>query len=542
MLEQLAIGARAVVLRTSLALGPLWRLAYSGFVRALVTWLRGVGPPGTSAYLRGSLAVRGAVWGLSDIDLILVLPDRLARGATRPVRRRFDSLCVRFPPLRKVVSVWLYQQESLHSAMAAGALTYGDGAGPDNALFTRVPGAPSAYTSLRARPGPYGPAREWRLISGPERRDFAVARPEGPWIDAWLDMQCWWRHAFRLAREPHGPHLGSLCVKVGVEPLRVWLWLARRRRVGPRFEVLDVAARYLPEEAETIGVLSRLREQLHRSPQAPVDETLGLLVRMSARMAAEATRAIEPYGSVEVELVGARRNGVHRPGPWAPGPLPTGDGTTVPLLDWRAVVIPGAGPGVLVPSPGDPARRATLAEAVEQERPGRQPALLHDDVLVLPTEDQRVGPPGRGAFRAVQCPASDPVSFALLREWPTARFPAVRGWSAWDEARRAIAEHAARLRLRTTEPRPLDEISQLFAAARAQLLARSLAAGRPRLCTDHEAVATELAEQGVAAAVPAKAALTVGHGQTDNAAVAAVAARLRAGIERLYDERDPTAA
>jgi DNA-binding NarL/FixJ family response regulator len=55
--------------------------------------------------------------------------------------------------------------------------------------------------------------------------------------------------------------------------------------------------------------------------------------------------------------------------------------------------------------------------------------------MVLPAERWR------SRLRAVTCPVTDPVSFALVAGGTVARFPNVDGWSAEHAARRAVAEH-----------------------------------------------------------------------------------------------------
>jgi hypothetical protein len=82
----------------------------------------------------------------------------------------------------------------------------------------------------------------------------------------------------------------------------------------------------------------------------------------------------------------------------------------------------------------------------------------------------------RSRLRAVQCRATDPVSFALVEGGSVAAFPNVRGWSAEDTARRAVAEHRAWLR---SESEP--ELDMLLTAARAALFLESVEAGSPEL-------------------------------------------------------------
>src|SRR5205085_9213161 len=106
-----------------------------------------------------------------------------------------------------------------------------------------------------------------------------------------------------------------------------------------------------------------------------------------------------------------------------------------PLADWRTVVWPSIPYETFVPVAGDPTEPDVVREAIAPEI-GLFRALRLGPLLVLPTLT-------RGALRAVQCPLTDPVSFALLDGRETAAFPAAPGWSAHDWARRAVDEHRA---------------------------------------------------------------------------------------------------
>jgi hypothetical protein len=107
-----------------------------------------------------------------------------------------------------------------------------------------------------------------------------------------------------------------------------------------------------------------------------------------------------------------------------------------------------------------------------------------------------------GFLRTFQCPATDPVSFALLDGAVAAPFPALRGWSATDWAARAVAEHAPRL---AAPPRdPARAIALALTAARAGLLAESLLEGEPELALTPADAAAALADRGGAAIIPAR--------------------------------------
>ena len=125
----------------------------------------------------------------------------------------------------------------------------------------------------------------------------------------------------------------------------------------------------------------------------------------------------------------------------------------------------------------------------------RYEVLQEDELLILPTLDLWE----RGRMRSVQCPASDPVSFALLRGERRAPFPDVNGWSAEHLARRAVAENRAWLDEGAYPPAnaPAGEtLSRSICAARAALLMESIEAGDPELPLTAAATVRTLVERG----------------------------------------------
>jgi hypothetical protein len=146
----------------------------------------------------------------------------------------------------------------------------------------------------------------------------------------------------------------------------------------------------------------------------------------------------------------------------------------LPLADWRSLALAPRMDETLEPTDGDPGDAALLA-AVSARDPGPYPALRAGDLIVLPAAGR-----SRTRLRAVQCAATDPVSFALLSGERVARFPDVPGWSALDSALRAVAERRAWLA--TGAPTKAGvELGSLFAAARAAQFLESVEAGAPEL-------------------------------------------------------------
>src|SRR5205814_3110784 len=111
----------------------------------------------------------------------------------------------------------------------------------------------------------------------------------------------------------------------------------------------------------------------------------------------------------------------------------------------------------------------------------------------------------RVKLRGIQCPPSDPVSFALVEGKRLALYPNVPGWSAHDCASRAVAEHYAWLAggrrdgnvrgwvaaQTPAEPAPAVTLGRLFTAARAGLFLESLSE-KPELALTVPAVAARL--------------------------------------------------
>jgi hypothetical protein len=179
---------------------------------------------------------------------------------------------------------------------------------------------------------------------------------------------------------------------------------------------------------------------------------------------------LEPYGTTEVRL---RWSGDPE------GPLPR--------ADWRALALGEPVDATFALDPASPREPAAIARAAAAEAGGRPVALRDPGILLFPSADLESRPFPRGTLRSVQCDASDPVSLALARGEPVARFPAVAGWSAEDWARRAATEGRARLR------RLPDDPDARLAAARADLFLQSVRDGAPELCLSSADVAAALA-------------------------------------------------
>jgi hypothetical protein len=492
-------------------------LAYRGVARAASAYLTW-GERGASIYLRGGLGAGDFVPGLSDIDVAIVVSDAGAGagGGAERVRRRWVRLAQMLPPIRLLFD-WprIYSQGELDDLVGNSAFTYGlddrtelprrAGYVGDGAKLDRI--------RMLERPGLYGATAGWRILTGPDiRSPEPVSSAQLRRIAGWLELQYWWRWAFAACVDPDRPRTASLCVKLVAEPARIWLWLAHGERVAGRADALQRALRLLPEEEEALRRALALERSLHGAPDPPLAEVLPAAVRLSARVAALIGAEIEQEGTTQVRLIPFGPTDLIPPpgtprlaesdGDDAPPPL-------LPLADWRALACPELPDESFLTLRGDPGDPTVLAAAAALDALGPYPVLRASGLLVLPALSLR-----RTRLRAVKCPASDPLPFALAEGALTATFPDARGWSAWDTARRAVAEHRAWLRQEASsvaDPgRPENAgrwLGMLLTAARAALFWESVREGEPEVCLTVSAASRRLAGRSSAAGAAAEAGL-----------------------------------
>jgi hypothetical protein len=466
-----------LIARTSeTPLALVWRLAYDAMARALgVALARAV--PGSTAYLAGSFSDGEPVYGVSDLDLVVVVPEAssgagLHRAATR---RRWQRLCRWVRPLPRIVDLSVDEEPALRRAAAATALSYDldrtpgrEGSiyfGPES-IWNAGGGAWLHAGATDAR------GRDWRRLTGPERRMRADRLGQGHvHLAAWLGLQSWWRWCFAACLDREAPWVERLCEKLVRAPTRV------------------------------LGVLGAADDE-PRSGRVPstLDEALIEFVAASCRLAEWLTGQALQHGTVDVRLVG-EVDELLLPHREQDGGLASSSaaGRILPLADWRALAHPSLPDEALQPIGGEPTDPAAIAAAARAEDGARYPALRDGHLLVLPTADLWV----RGRLRAVQCPASDPVSFALLAGSTVASFPRVMGWDAGDWARRAVAEHRANLRYvapRIAGEEPGKALAYGFSAGRAAILLDSVHHGEPTLPLTIASTAELLADR---VAVPA---------------------------------------
>jgi hypothetical protein len=478
---------------------------YALLAHAAALYLRG-GRSRAAVYADRGLASEDLIPGLSDVDLIAVVPDDPSGGLGehRRLKRRWRRARRLVPPVagRLISDVPTYEHGELRNAVDSSILTSGlregEAAASDAVLFGSDP--PHDEAELRARPGLDGPTATWRLISGPEARPPLPARNRQDLrLAAWLELQFWWRTAYDAIADPARPWTAYSCVKMVSEPARIWLGLIDQPTYGSRAETLRrAAAEGVPEMADAVSEAQELLGALPQSPEPPLRRFLGHLISFSDLIAGRLIAEVEPEGSTGVNLIGHPTELM----------LPRGrDGAgLLPLLDWRALAAPSLPDEALELSPELNAERLMDAASIEQR--AVYPALRGGNLIALPVSD--VWP--RGILRAVQMPPSDPVSFAQADGARTAEFPEVTGWSARDWARRGVVEHAAWLARHPAEqlgPPTAREwldgeasgaapatraVAKLLTAGRAALFDESLRAGRPELPLTVAATCARLGE------------------------------------------------
>jgi hypothetical protein len=283
-----------------------------------------------------------------------------------------------------------------------------------------------------------------------------------------------------------------MCVKLLAEPARTYLALIGQPLPSGRRNALAAAREACPEEEETLRRGLELADRLHDRPAPPLTEAIGYLTRMTTRVARVLGAQAEGAAVTEVALVGQGERLVLAPD-GARGLLALGvprEGL-MPLADWWArAAVPRPPDEVFAVVDGDPSDPAELARLLAACGDASYAALRGPGFLVM------LVPGARGVLRAVQCPATDPVSFALAGGAAVARFPELPGLSAQDAARRAVAEHAVWL---DGQPRGgvtmLETLGLLLTAARAAIFLETVLEGRGELPLTMSATARMLGDR-----------------------------------------------
>jgi hypothetical protein len=481
----------------------LWRALHLGTASLAAAW---IARPGGCVQIAGSLAHGEPLYGLSDIDLVVIAADPAGRER---LARRVALMYRLIPPLQRLMGhVWVYDEAGFLAATADPFPVYGLATRHAAFLGARAPRDPMG---LLERPGLLGPGGEWRALRS--RPGVAVAAPaarsrQQERLAAWLELQYRWKIAYMLLAESDPLTAAARSASLVAEAARIWLWLARGESVFGRRAPLRRAGERLAEERGSLELAVRVLDRLPRVIAGAPRELWASFVRMSMRIA----------GCIEGELSSAGVTAVTLDGGRGCMPLRDWPGLALPLVDWS----PPDGPVVPVESFSIVGEDATdLGAALDAAaattvmdwrtmRAGR--LLLRPSRCVW----------GRGRLRGIEISATDPVSFALIDGRQVALFPNVSGWSARDRAVRAVAEHRAWLHDESSSPpagpgwvgrRPPStsptaaSVSLLLSAARAALFEQSVDAGAPRLGLTDDATVALLARQDPQAAEPASRAL-----------------------------------
>ena len=505
--------ARLMLRSAHTPLKALWGLAYGSVVQAALVWLR-QRHGGASIYLKGSFVSGEELYGISDVDLVVVLPaDGTPHGSAQlRAREGWKKLCQRVPLFRVVIEhCWFYEEDDLRESLSAPCLTYGLASGDhgieeDRAAFLG-PHSLRDHTSLQIRPSLYGVRNEWRKVRG--RNQLITATSDDAQdrrVAAWLDLQYWWRYAFLACAEPERDHVPLLCVKLLAEPVRLWLWLARGEMVATREAALRRGLSEMPEERDAFQLGLDLLGALPHSPRPPLSEVIAALLRQTERLALHMSEATAGAGSIDVKLTGCDELTV------SPGVLDRMKALAasgkrcdvVALADWRARAVPGLSDEAIILIHADSVDPDFLGTIAQDDVELANPAFRYNSILLMPTTN-----PERGMLRAVQCELTDPVSIALADGQSVARFPDLPGWSAPHCARRAVAEHRAWLSADAyvfpphgwigVQSSPSDSktrtVGLLFSAARAALFLESIEEGHAELAVTVAGVASALIDR-----------------------------------------------
>ena len=450
--------------------------------------------------MKGSFAFDDPVYGVSDIDMVVVTPDHPASpGENRlRVQRRWQRLVRLAPPLRQLVQhSSVYEESELREVTDATCFTYDTEAdGKERASHLGARPLPDEM-GLLSHPPLSSPHREWRLVAGPERRNgIPISDAQGRRIAGWLELQFLWKLAYLAALEPGSPRVPYLCVKLVADPVRILLWITNGELVLRRKDALTRGLAVLPEEEYALRRALDLAARLDHETTGSLAEFFPLFAGLSSRIAArigadvaeQDATSVRLFAGAEADLAvqASARESLRRLVPAGVSPR------LLPLVDWRAVVMPPPPDETFAVVPGDGDALASISR-LAQELPAGQHATLRMDGLLLK-------PAKMLGHRTVQCAATDPVSFALADERMVAAFPNVAGWSAQDWARRAVAEHRAWLQSRRGIPDTgpgerdsvLTQLGRLLTASRAALFQESLASGEPELALSLAAVAERL--------------------------------------------------
>jgi hypothetical protein len=455
----------------------LWRALYEAVGRTVATWI--AGSSGAAVYLSGSMADGEPVYGRSDIDLVAVASNRIAREY---VERRVIQMHRALPLLRRLVGhAWVYESAELQAAASAPYPIYG--------LEDQRPAfygaeAPADPMGLLARPGLRPPAASWRRVRGGGSAAAPALRSGDNLLGAWLELQYrsrWALLATAMRRADRSYQLANALAGAA----QAWLQVAGGETAPGNRSALRRTAALIEEERDGLLMAVASLESGGWREGRRADVIWASFVQLCGRVGELIALRSANLGSIDVRLEG-------RPHGSRKLPLLDWPGLALPSVDWSDPARPVLVEDCFEVIPGDPRDMSAAEKAARDAGKGDWKTLRDGPFMLRPNLDVWVG----GRLRGIETPSSDPVSFALDDGRPIATFPNIDGWSAVDRARRAVAEHRGWLFTRRVPgpsgrswaparpaidwPTPAT-IALLLSAARAALFLQSVDEGSPCL-------------------------------------------------------------
>ena len=260
---------------------PVWAVAHRAVIWTVARWVT-TGSSGARAYLKGSFGLGRPVYGLSDIDLIVVVDqDPACPGLERErVEQRWRSLVRRVAALGELFQLWVYESADLNYPETATYLTIST-----PAFVGRE--APHDPLGLLERPGAFGQRRDWRELGSRRRAPAPIGDEATRAVFAWPEVQFLWSYAFLTVANPATDSAAYMCQKLVADSAATWLSLRYGEPMLDRAESLARALKYMPDEEEALTFALGLGRRLPRRPTPPLTTVLPFLVRTSSKIAAQ---------------------------------------------------------------------------------------------------------------------------------------------------------------------------------------------------------------------------------------------------------------
>lgn len=382
-------------------LRSVWGAIYLGIARAVAASLNA---ESSAVYLAGSLARGDPVYGLSDIDLVVV-----ALGQASPARiaRRLERLYRVIPPLRRLTAhVWLYDHEALSAVTESPFPTFGLESGRPAFIGEQAPHDPMA---LLERPGLRPPAQEWRRLRGSNALSATPRARQDDLIAGWLELQYRWKWACRTFLEGSAPALAGRAAILVAEAARTWLSLVADEHLVGRRAALARASQLLEADGAPLREALRILERFPQSSRPPRSALWTCFVRLCGLVARRIDEEVASSGRTPVLLVGAS----------LPRGMPLRDwrGLVVPPVEWSTSELPTARVECFTLQDEDPADLGAVARAARLWSEGNWPSLRSGALLVRPSRMiwATHACAASRSKRAIRCPSRSSSGAKTLR-------------------------------------------------------------------------------------------------------------------------------